>query len=170
MRQVRQSIWEGSLWELVESRCRAHPRMLDGLRALSCQSRWLEELDPASKSTLFYLGPESAKRPEVIRYGSRLDRFELEGSVLVADPGTDDASFDHVFWFKPPFGPYPKELAETYPLNAEVPEEADPASVEQALENLKRLIAGNPKAEFALRLKSLPNIGPSLEEVVEVER
>jgi len=160
MRRVRQSIWEGSLWELVEMRCRSHPRMMDGLRALCRQSRWLEQLDPISKSTPFYLGPESARRPEVIRYGSRLDRIKLEGQVLVTDPGietdSDKEEFDHVLWFKPPFGPYPKELAETYPLNAEVPLEQDHAALEQAHKNMERLIEANPHTEFILRTKRHP--------------
>ncbi len=165
IKRVRQSIWEGSLWELVERRSRSHPRMLDGLRALASHADWIEELDPASRSTCFYLGPESAKRPEVVRYGSRIERIELEGRVLVADLGFEEEGFDHILWFKPPFGPYPKELAETAPLNAEVPAEADEAGVAQALANLKRLMEANPGATFDLRLKDVPQEGSALEEV-----
>ncbi len=156
IRRVRQSIWEGSLWELVERRCRSHPRMMDGLRALGDHADWIEGLDPASRSTCFYLGPESANRPEVLRYGSRIERIELSGKVLVADPGVEEEGFDHVLWFLPPFGPYPKELAETAPLNAEVPAEADDAGIAQGLANLKRLMEANPDAAFDLRVKNLP--------------
>jgi len=165
IKRVRQSIWEGSLWELVERRCRSHPRILDGLRALASHADWIEELDPASRSTCFYLGPESAKRPEVVRYGSRIERIELEGRVLVADPGFEEEGFDHILWFKPPFGPYPKELAETAPLNAEVPAAVDNAVVAQALANLKRLMEANPGATFDLRLKDFPQGESALEEV-----
>jgi len=165
IKRVRQSIWEGSLWELVERRCRSHPRILDGLRALASHADWIEELDPASRSTCFYLGPESAKRPEVVRYGSRIERIELEGRVLVADPGFEEEGFDHILWFKPPFGPYPKELAETAPLNAEVPAAVDNAGVAQALANLKRLMEANPGATFDLRLKDFPQGESALEEV-----
>jgi 7-cyano-7-deazaguanine tRNA-ribosyltransferase len=139
--------------------------MLDGLRALASHADWIEELDPASRSTCFYLGPESAKRPEVVRYGSRIERIELEGRVLVADPGFEEEGFDHILWFKPPFGPYPKELAETAPLNAEVPAEADEAGVAQALANLKRLMEANPGATFDLRLKDFPQGESALDEV-----
>ncbi len=164
IRRVRQSIWEGSLWELVERRCRSHPRMMDGLRALGDHAGWIEGLDPASRSTCFYLGPESAKRPEVLRYGSRIDRIELSGRVLVADPGVEEEGFDHVLWFLPPFGPYPKEMAETAPLNAEVPTAADGAGIAQALANLKRLMEANPAATFDLRLKDLARGLPELDE------
>jgi len=165
IRRVRQSIADGSLWELVERRCRSHPRMMDGLRALGSHADWIEGLDPASRSTCFYLGPESAKRPEVLRYGSKIDRIELSGRVLVTDPGVDEAGFDRILWFLPPFGPYPKELAETAPLNAEVPAAADEAGRAQAIANLRRLVEINPEAAFDLRLKDASLYGPQLEEV-----
>jgi tRNA-guanine transglycosylases, various specificities len=50
---VRQSIRDGSLWDLLETRCRSHPRMLDGLKQLASYGDWLEGLDSASKSTFF---------------------------------------------------------------------------------------------------------------------
>jgi len=168
IRRIRQSIWEGSLWELVERRCRSHPRMVDGLRALASTAGWIETLAPASRSTFFYLGPESAKRPEVLRYGSRMDRIELSGRVLVAKPGVvakETKEFDHVLWFLPPFGPFPKELAETAPLNAQVPAEADEAGIAQAHANLGRLMEANPGATFDLRLGDLSRRSSELEEV-----
>lgn len=158
IQEVRQSIWDGSLWELVERRCRSHPRMVDGLRALGSHAGWIEELDPVSRSTCFYLGPESAKRPEVLRYGSRIDRIELSGRVLVADRGVDEEGYDHVLWYLPPFGPYPKELAETAPLNSEVPQAFDEAGLSQAHANLKRLMEANPAATFEVRLRDPPKV------------
>lgn len=156
IKEVRQSIWDGSLWELVERRCRSHPKMVDGLRALGSHAGWIEGLDPVSRSTCFYLGPESANRPEVLRYGSRIDRIELSGRVLVADRGVDEEGYDHVLWFLPPFGPYPKELAETAPLNSEVPEASDEAGLKKAHANLKRVMEANPTATFELRLRDPP--------------
>jgi len=154
MKQVKESIREGSLWDLLETRCRSHPRMLDGLKRLCSKGKWLEELDSASKSTFFYLSPQSACRPEVMRYARRIDRICLQGDVLITDDaGTDTSGFDHVLLFKPPFGPYPRELAETYPFNAEVPEEADSAALEQAEKNTKELVRANPGAGFCIRLK-----------------
>jgi 7-cyano-7-deazaguanine tRNA-ribosyltransferase len=153
MRLVKQCIREGSLWDLLETRCRSHPRMLDGLRRLGSKAEWLEELDSSSKSTFFYLGPDSATRPEVIRYSKRIDRLSFCGDVLITnDQKADSAGFDQVLHFKPPFGPYPPELSETYPLNAEVPENADQAAMEMAMESTRRLIDANPLARFRLQL------------------
>jgi len=158
LKLVKQCIREGSLWDLLETRCRSHPRMLDGLRALSLGGKWLEELDVSSKSTLFYLSPESASRPEMIRYSRQIDRISLQGNVLITDdPAVDVEDFDYVLHFKPPFGPYPKELSETYPLNAEVPEQPDKEALKQAMKNTRRLMDANPQATFRFKLKCLPD-------------
>jgi 7-cyano-7-deazaguanine tRNA-ribosyltransferase len=160
MNLVKQCIREGSLWDLLEMRCRSHPRMIDGLKCLSSKVEWLEGLDTSSKSTFFYLGPDSAERPEVIRYSRRISRLYLCGDVLITnDPNANIAGFDHVLHFKPPFGPYPHELSETYPLNAEVPQHADRAAMRAAMDATEHLIEANPQARFQLQLRSAPEGG-----------
>ncbi len=164
---VRQSIRDGSLWDLLETRCRSHPRMLDGLKRLASYGDWLEGLDSASKSTFFYLSPESASRPEVIRYGRRIERISLKGDVLITDdPNANQSGYDHVLNFKPPFGPYPTQLSETYPFNAEVPAEADDAAIDRAVRITRRLIEANPDARFTFRLKI--NLEERLEQLPKV--
>jgi 7-cyano-7-deazaguanine tRNA-ribosyltransferase len=150
MRNVKQAISDGKLWELVERRCRIHPRMLDGLMRCTLHVDWIEQFDPISKSTFFYSGPQSAKRPEIMRWSHRIERLELEGTVLIR-PGrrmNSESRYDHVLHFKPPFGAYPVELKETYPLNAEVTVIPDYESLTSALVNTKKLIQLNPDAEF----------------------
>ena len=164
---VRQSIRDGSLWDLLETRCRSHPRMLDGLKRLASYGDWLEGLDSASKSTFFYLSPESASRPEVIRYGRRIERISLKGDVLITDdPNANQSGYDHVLNFKLPFGPYPTQLSETYPFNAEVPAEADDAAIDRAVRITRRLIEANPEARFTFRLKI--NLKERLEQLPKV--
>ena len=164
---VRQSIREGSLWDLLETRCRSHPRMLDGLKQLASYGDWLEGLDSASKSTFFYLSPESASRPEVIRHAKRIDRISLKGEVLITDdPNANPSGYDNVLNFKPPFGPYPTQLSETYPFNAEVPAEADDAAIDRAARITRRLIEANPEARFTFRLKI--NLKERLEQLPKV--
>ena len=164
---VRQSIRDGSLWDLLETRCRSHPRMLDGLKQLASYGDWLEGLDSASKSTFFYLSPESASRPEVIRHGRRIERISLKGDVLITDdPNANQSGYDHVLNFKLPFGPYPTQLSETYPFNAEVPAEADDAAIDRAVRITRRLIEANPDARFTFRLKI--NLKERLEQLPKV--
>ncbi|HEY9246261.1 MAG TPA: tRNA guanosine(15) transglycosylase TgtA, partial [Candidatus Methanoperedens sp.] len=149
MREVKQAIKEGSLWELVEQRCRAHPRLLDGLKRVLTYSGWIEQFQPAPRATFFYSGPESSLRPEVTRYRKKLGNFTLRGSILIrANKQENEADYNQILDFKPPFGAYPLELAETYPFNAEVPEEPDYESLTVALQNTLQLIELNPGAEF----------------------
>ncbi len=153
IRIIKQAIWEGNLLELVEQRCRSHPRMLEALKQMYTHSEWLERLDPVSKSTFFYCGPESASRPEVLRFSNQLDRFTIRGSALIrAAPSKRDSEYDNVLMFKPPFGAYPQELAEIYPLNAEVPRTPDNESLESAYINTIRLAELNPEAKFTYML------------------
>ncbi len=149
MREVKQAIKEGCLWELVEQRCRAHPRLLDGLRRALSYSDWIEMSQPAPRATFFYTGPESSLRPEVVRFRKKLGNFRLEGRVLIrAQRQENEDDFDHVLEFKAPFGAYPVELKETYPFNAEVTDETDHEALTMALRNILTLMEMNPGAEF----------------------
>jgi 7-cyano-7-deazaguanine tRNA-ribosyltransferase len=157
MREVKQAIKEGSLWELVEQRCRSHPQLLNGLKRMLYYSDWLEQFQPASRATFFYSGPESALRPEVMRYKEKLKNLNLKGRVLIRTKRLDNEDeFDWVLDFKPPFGPYPLELKETYPLNTEVIEKPDYESLSVALQNTLEVIKLNPDAEFTIVLDNLP--------------
>ncbi len=149
MREVKQAIMEGSLWELVEQRCRVHPKLLNGLQRALSYSDWIEQFQPVQRATFFYGGPESALRPEVARYRKRLGNFRLEGRVLIrAKKQDNEDDFDHVLEFKPPFGAYPVELKETYPFNAEVTDEPDYEALTVALQNTFALMQMNPGVEF----------------------
>lgn len=153
MREVKQAIKEGSLWELVEQRCRAHPMLLNGLKRMLSYSGWIEEYQPVQSSTFFYSGPESALRPEVMRYRKKLKNFNLEGRVLIrAKKQENEEEFD-VLDFKAPFGAFPIELKETYPFNAELIEQPDYESLTVALQNALELIELNPEAEFTIALE-----------------
>ncbi|MDD2644411.1 MAG: tRNA guanosine(15) transglycosylase TgtA, partial [Methanobacteriaceae archaeon] len=140
LRRIRQAIYEGTLMELVELRCRAHPALLDAVRELGNYSEDLEKYDPSvKKSAFFYTGPESLKRATVTRhleklrnqpkkkdliilgggrkpyskyYQGRLGRFHtLTGSQEQVNPEEADFKVLDI-----PFGLTPLDLDETYPL------------------------------------------------------
>ena len=149
IRLIKQCIKDGKLLELVEKRCRSHPRLLEGLKKLYTHSQWLEQLDPATKGTYFYCGPESSSRPEILRFEKRLERFSFEGLVLIrTDPVKGESSYDQVLNFKAPFGAFPVEMEEVYPFNAEVPKYPDYEALSTALLNTLKLMVLNPQAEF----------------------
>jgi len=84
LRLIRQAISEGSLMELVEERCRAHPMLLDALRHLGNYSDDLEKYDPRTKkSAFFYTGPESLKRAEVTRHLNKLNNLSKKENLVI---------------------------------------------------------------------------------------
>jgi len=147
LRRIRQAIIDGRLWEHVELRCRAHPRLLDGLRRLVKYREFVEHFDPVSKpSAFFYLGPESAGRPEVLRHRNRLEeRYEppaLPTLALVPVFGRERPKFEiseqtHLVRLISPFGVVPEELEEIYPLGQfQVPQELDPWQIKEVVDSL----------------------------------
>jgi len=149
--RIRQAILDGTLWELVDERCRSHPRLLDGYRELLAPSAELERDDPVSKRRFFYRGSESCRRTEVIRYQEVIPRIPIGERVLVSFDGREVPGFDTVLNFKPPFGPYPTELAETFPVGqSEVPE-WDDEMVRSGCAGILALMEAHPGIRFAVR-------------------
>ena len=140
LRLIRQAIYEGSLMELVEERCRAHPALLDAVRRLAIYSDDLERYDPRSKkSAFFYTGCESLGRSEVTRHHQKLNQRPKKRDLIVLPPSRkpyskfisgklgefyiygenqeidlDDADF---MVLDLPFGLIPLEIDELYPLS-----------------------------------------------------
>jgi 7-cyano-7-deazaguanine tRNA-ribosyltransferase len=150
IRRVKQAIRRGNLLELVESRARAHPAMVDGYRALLDHAALLERTDPVSKDAFFTLSAESARRPEVLRHHDRLERLPVSGDVLLTEGKGGSDAYDHVWRVLPPFGPHPRELSDSYPFTAETPDRVDRAAREAAARGVVRLVEANPDATFTL--------------------
>lgn len=151
LRRIRQAIVEGRLWEHVQFRCRAHPRLLEGFRELLKYGGFIERFDPVTKpSAFYYSGEESALRPEVLRHVRRLeDRYEPPTRPILAimpalkgEPrGLQEPERTHIVRLAPPFGVIPEELKEIYPLGQiQVPEELDPEQTRTAAEALSRYL------------------------------
>jgi 7-cyano-7-deazaguanine tRNA-ribosyltransferase len=156
VRLIKQSIIDGDLMELVERRCRSHPRMLSGLKRLMDYSPYIERFDRASKSTFFYLGPESCRRPEVIRHNLLLENLEVTGSALISTSRDADRSgFDRAFGVKVPFGVFPEELNETSPVgHAETISELEPEARDLTLQRVLGFIRSHPGAGFTFAYDS----------------
>jgi len=150
IRRIKQSIIDGRLWELVQIRCASHPKLLNGLRRLAKYSNKMERYDVFSKSAFFYGGVESNKRTEVIRYRKKLKSMPIKATPALITTIVPETSklieyirnksqykgYKSIYYLKPPFGPYPLELSETYPLNFESPYILDKEMVRTALLNL----------------------------------
>lgn len=142
LKKVRQAIHEGRLWEMAESRCRAHPSLLDGLKRLKAHSDFLERHEPLSRDLAFlYTSHESYHRPAASRLRRRmLERYEppqCRAEVLFpeaarpysrtyAEPIAAAEGLDAHFWADSALCPVPLELDEMYPVSQSVvPEELD---------------------------------------------
>lgn len=137
IKTIKEAIREGRLWELLEIRCRSHPKLYEGFKRLSVYSKYLEEQDPiVSKRGIFFYDQISINRPEVIRYRKILEeRYEKpeEKDILLLLPMPKDKPFNkskifkevsklvgkrvHICFYGDPFGIVPVELSETFPLS-----------------------------------------------------
>jgi 7-cyano-7-deazaguanine tRNA-ribosyltransferase len=148
--RIRQAITDGVLWELVDERCRAHPQLLAGYQALLAHNLELEATDRSIKRRFFYRGAESCRRTEVIRYQQQIGRISTGREVLVAADGIKREGFDTILFFKPPFGPYPPELRETFPIGqSEIPP-WDRDMVVAGCGGLRSLMKQHPESRFTI--------------------
>lgn len=84
IRRIKQAINDGNLMELVEQRCRAHPKLLEAYRQLGNYTENFERFDPSSKkSAFFYTGPESLNRAEISRHLSKLNKLNKKSRLLL---------------------------------------------------------------------------------------
>ncbi len=151
IKRVRQAVTDGVLWELLDERCRSHPSLLSAYREFIKTDKSIYKSEAVSKRRFFYKGSEHCARSEVIRYHSMLERFSIDEKVLITFDKKGDRDDGSVFFFKPPFGPYPPELRETFPIGqSEIPT-WDEDMVRTGAKGLKILIQNNPDSKFTIR-------------------
>ncbi len=123
IKRVKQAIYEGSLWELLQERCRGHARLLSALRKILSYD--FTSYDPVTKKTaFFYGGEESLGRPEVKRHFKRLNNLTPGKKLVLLNKKNNMLSNEeyHVCIFSPIFGVIPTEIEDVYPLTQhEVP-------------------------------------------------
>ena len=141
VRNVKQALQEGRLWELLEVRARSHPALLQAFKALRRHEDYLEEGSPMTHERgLFFFDSSSLARPEVVHYHRRLRVWSpLKAGVLVLLPEPSSKPFHRSREIKrmrailgrrlvdetsigfcvysAPFGVTPLELDEVYPLS-----------------------------------------------------
>lgn len=144
LRRIKQAISDGSLWELLGQRARAHPALFRAFAGMSSYSDLLERHSPSTKDGgIFYFDRLDIWRPEIQRYWKRfLERYSIPEGVdeLIVYSGSDpikrlgEEEIRRTRFFKliNPYGFVPWELLESFPLFQtegsgtieEVPEEA----------------------------------------------
>jgi 7-cyano-7-deazaguanine tRNA-ribosyltransferase len=139
LKKIKQAILDNTLWELVEQRARVHPNLLNSLPEIYSKWKYLEKFEPLSRRRFFYVGPESMKRPEVLRFQERILKIykkpDNKTVVCLPEPGNRTQSFEEHYaeelqkiWgiadahivFQTMFGPVPIELSNVYPFGQSV--------------------------------------------------
>jgi len=138
IRRIKQAITEGRLWELVETRARSHPSLLQALGALKKYARFIERHSPSTKKKgLLYLGQYGLSRPEIIRHRMRLIesyRAPKKRRILLLLPQVHRKPYHtspqlttlsailrdrriHACVYGSPYGVVPLEIDDVYPLS-----------------------------------------------------
>lgn len=151
IRKVKQAIYENTLWELVEQRCRAHPTVFQALKSILKHKEFLERFENLYRKSFFYVSQESLERPAIHRYEKRLfERYEKPNAkILVILPeGKKPYSktyseiiekFPNMhFVVDSVLGPVPIELDELYPVGQAVVPRDTNASAKARMELLLR--------------------------------
>ncbi|MDR0911669.1 MAG: tRNA guanosine(15) transglycosylase TgtA [Methanobrevibacter sp.] len=164
IRLIRQAIYEGSLMELVEERCRVHPQLLNAYRRLGEYVDDLEIYDPRTKkSAFFYTGSESLKRAEVKRHLNKIREMpkkrdlvllpsyrkpysknipkKLENFYVYGDETDIDLNSTDFMVVDIPFTLIPLDLDEIYPLSQNIaPKSKDLGAIDEVQNFLSEII------------------------------
>lgn len=133
--EIKQRIYEGTLWEYLEIKARAHPSLYRFLQILRRYRKFLELYDPETHPKphgLFFYQDTAASRPEPLRHYTRLNNVTPPSRVAVVIK-VGEKPFNrswqyryvkrvlgdraHVLFYDPVFGVVPEEVAEVYPLS-----------------------------------------------------
>ncbi len=164
LKRVRQSIMEGSLWELLEERSRVHPSLYNAFKVLKDEVRYLERYDPVRgpqvQGIFFYGDPV---RPETLRHLERMVRRypvwdDTTHVIFMPAPKEKPYSLSRVsrylesfirrlgltgrvqvFFLGGPFIIVPYEISEFYPLSQH---EGEAWSKALAIKTLRKLVRG----------------------------
>ncbi|ABL77765.1 tRNA guanosine(15) transglycosylase TgtA [Thermofilum pendens] len=97
LKEIREAIHEGRLWELLEERSMTHPSLRDALRVFARYAEYIAKRHPVTRSPvqgLFFYSGLSRYRPEVVRHVNRLaQRYKRARDTLVVFEETPQKPF-----------------------------------------------------------------------------
>ena len=131
--RVKEAIFEGRLWEYVNKKIRAHPRLFECGDVFTNNSRYFVKTTPQFKNkAVFLFVKEDQFRPEVIFYHSIVHRFRTKKKTLVitSEPSIKPAYLSREYailkkkfdgnsvqfcYYNPFLGIIPIEISDIYP-------------------------------------------------------
>jgi len=104
LRTIRQAIRENNLFELVQQRCRAHPKLLEAfIHVITKHKKYFSDNDPITKKSALFWSQESEFRPEVVRAKEKIKQMKYKK-----------------YFNKQPFGKVPVGLKNIYPFSQSI--------------------------------------------------
>jgi 7-cyano-7-deazaguanine tRNA-ribosyltransferase len=144
IKQIKQAIKNGRLWEHLQTRAHTHPTLLQALKKLKKHEDYIEKHSPTTKpSGIFFYDHTDLTRPYVVRHRKKITRQyspPKEAKILLLTPQTKTKPFSkskqykpikkllqqtfkqhqnkiHTCFYAAPFGIIPIELDQVYPLS-----------------------------------------------------
>ncbi len=95
LKNIKQAIREGTLWELVEQRSTAHPKLLKALKAIRAYTPYLESMEPRYKTKgIKYLTEYSLYNPTLSKQRKYIAETHQESAdTLILIPELDEPSY-----------------------------------------------------------------------------
>lgn len=102
IREIKEAIHEGRLWELLEIKASAHPSVMEALMELRKYVSFIEKYHPETRGIttgLFFSSYSSRWRPEVYRHLRNLrERFVTSKDILILIQETPQKPFTRFGW------------------------------------------------------------------------
>jgi len=133
--RVKEAIFEGRLWEYINKKIRAHPRLFECLEVFTKNSVYFAKTTPRFKTkAVFLFAKEDQFRPEVISYHNIARKFKTKKKTLAiaSEPTIKPAYLSHEYtrlkkkfdhdsvqfcYYNPFLGIIPFEISDIYPAS-----------------------------------------------------
>ena len=176
LRRIKNAIYNGTLWHLVEERASTNPHLHDALMHLKNpkHTKWLEKHETISKSKgLIYAGSYTIHQPLIYRLHKKLLlNYNPPSNKAILFPTTTTPYSTHynneilsqihntpqiTLLVKSPFGPIPLELDEIYPFaQSEFPQTVDNETHKTANTFQKKFLKNYTVTDLPNHLEKVP--------------
>lgn len=173
IKRIKEAIFEGRLWELIEIRAKSHPSLFQALFSFRKYKDMIESNAPSTKRFgIFYFGKQSSIRPEVVRYRKRIvEEYKPPSnfrSILLL-PAPDDKPYHcnkvikslvedfeqiknlHICFYSVPYGLVPIEIDDMFPISqTEISKTYDLETIDEIIEIIAKYLKVNDYIELII--------------------
>ncbi|WP_455364646.1 tRNA guanosine(15) transglycosylase TgtA [[Eubacterium] cellulosolvens] len=172
IRNIKQAITEGRLWEHIHIRAHSHPSLYAAFKKFTSYENFLTRHSPLYKKRgILYFSTDDYHRPEITYYHNKLERDYTppkEADTLILFPQfqkrfkslklSRENARNHICLYGIPFGIIPQELEQVYPLSqVEIADTHETGSIHLVADVVLRYIEQHPYKEIIL---FVPQKGP----------